>query len=1797
MKSLKSWMYKCAIAAVSVILAATPVFPAEAAGATNRLSAGTVLTSSVSDDGIRAGVTDSTYIEAPVSELPAEAAVTVTAAAYGNVVRYPFDGNAGSEDGLADAAVSGTPVYAEGRVGQAISLNGSDSYVTLPATLPPAAADEITVSAWVNWKGGKDWQRIFDFGNGTTQYMFLTPKTGNYMRFAVKNGGSEQSVQTAQLAAGQWVHVAVSLGGGKARLYVNGEQQAEANVSIKPSQIKPSLNYLGKSQFADPLFNGSLDEFRIYNYALNAAELQALYMSSSVDSAIAQARKIAAEGQRYYSDETWSRLLEVLEQAEGLRADPAAEQAALLAVAAELVAAMQNLAEPLPVFINNTGTELVHPAVSVAPQELLRVREHILNKEQPWYGYYTAFASSSFASKSYAIKNDKDPAADLSHLVPNYSYNNYSTSLFNNQMTQDATAAYYQAVMYFMTGDADYREKALRIVLLWGSLDPSLAKYVTDAHIQQGPPMYMMNAAAELLRYTSTGREELEWKEEYSQQYSDNFQKPALRLWMERNTNWLNQHQTSVMATLSSYVFMDSKADYERILEWATVNAGTTMPYQNGAIANAMFEFTVDSSGNELPEPVIAVKEMVRDQPHSFDNIEGLAVLAAIISAQGTLLDPVKGTASSDADGVDVYSFMNDRLIKGVNYYYKYNLGYDVPFNDGLNAPVSPDRRGRLGGREDYYYIYKYGKGYTDNNPDFQYVAEAMYRTREVYGLTVNDSWLYIPEAASGTAVPPVLAQENGGTVPYQLETRFTPFDSRIVRTGDAVRVEASTEGSLFAVYGMGIWRGGDLAVRIRSNAITTLALQGGTDKEPFASFRLPDTGGEWKYAVMNLSALSATAFQADSILYFRISGEPGDSIELDHVLLNSTTVKSPAFKGNTSTLGLDAYPSAQLLYDVSNAAANAGQSLTYGISGDDAGFLTDAEISVSSAGVLTGKLPASQPPGNYSFYVTVSNGTAIKLLEVTVTVASLYSDAIANAVSAYDPAKKYETAGYSLFRSKYDAALALISSGDEAARNTALLELKEAVQGLRLLNPLLDDGALDLTGIAAGAPDSASINMASLVDLYASGIPIRWIADEKQFTIDFGAGFKVKPDAFRLLPDAAFPARSEGAVILASNDYTNWVRISDDISEYTTSWFSYTVKNEYKDTGFRYFRLKDITAGVLNKDDYTEDQPFTVADLHIFGERYETAGVVRDISLKVLNTVPVQDTLPVPPRAVIGDKVVLSFSADEPIGNIQAAIQGEPVQVTDHQNGSYTAEYTVSAGTKPGYAAISLDYTLADGTPADTVYSYPDSYTAGANNTLVSRIILVSNTANEINAAAEAYITGSDNTLDAGEIPLLFDGKISTFPDVRAGGGGYGTYTLDFGAKDSSKRVQLDHIEILNRNGFPARASGVNVSASADGVTWITVSESSKNYSYDTWQPIRVLDRYKDAGFRYLRINGGNWYGNISELRLFGQTGTDLASYDPVYTITTTANDPAAGTTIVYVNPNGLPPAPQPSGNEGSVLTVHGDLTAVTVLAVPAPGYEFVKWVEPVSFYGLSAGYLWTEYPLFNLTTYAGGYLGGVKSYNVTRDWNLQAVFRKTGGAGPSEPAAAPGKPVLSDNNGHDTGLKDGSYTVTMNLWWGENGTAFKLYENGKLISTQELKSSSPQAQTAKAEISGRTNGTYTYVGELINSYGSVKSDPLTVSVTDAAPGKPVLSHDNWDSDGSYSITMNLWWGTNASEYRLYENGRLVDSQKLSEATPAAQTAVTVLSEKAAGVYEYRAVLVNAAGETESGTISVVVK
>ncbi|HET7734129.1 MAG TPA: LamG-like jellyroll fold domain-containing protein, partial [Paludibacter sp.] len=190
------------------------------------------------------------------------------------VANLRFDGTKqDSTINLNHSASYGGTSFVAGKVGQAIALNGSTGFVQLPANV--ANGQEITIAAWVYWNGITSWQRIFDFGNDQNQYMFLSPRSGSgVMRFGIKNGGTEQGLTAAVLPYVKWTHVAVTLGATGARMFVNGLQVAESNtVTIRPSDFKPVLNYIGRSQFSDPLFNGSVDDFRVYNYALSANEI------------------------------------------------------------------------------------------------------------------------------------------------------------------------------------------------------------------------------------------------------------------------------------------------------------------------------------------------------------------------------------------------------------------------------------------------------------------------------------------------------------------------------------------------------------------------------------------------------------------------------------------------------------------------------------------------------------------------------------------------------------------------------------------------------------------------------------------------------------------------------------------------------------------------------------------------------------------------------------------------------------------------------------------------------------------------------------------------------------------------------------------------------------------------------------------------------------------------------------------------------------------------------------------------------------------------------------------------------------------------------------------------------------------------------------------------------------------------------------------------------------------------------------------------------------------------------------
>jgi hypothetical protein len=201
----------------------------------------------------------------------------------GLVLGYHFDETSGTD--LADfsganknaAAVTGASPVA-GKKADAISLDGSVGYVSLPENVLRTVTD-FTVATWVKIDKARNWQRIFDFGNDTDNYMMLAAaSTGSSMRFSQRvAGGTEQIVDGAVIPQGTWTHVAVTRKGSTVTLYMDGSPVGSGSVvGYLPADNATKNNWLGKSQYPDFPLQGALDDFRIYARALRAAEVEAL---------------------------------------------------------------------------------------------------------------------------------------------------------------------------------------------------------------------------------------------------------------------------------------------------------------------------------------------------------------------------------------------------------------------------------------------------------------------------------------------------------------------------------------------------------------------------------------------------------------------------------------------------------------------------------------------------------------------------------------------------------------------------------------------------------------------------------------------------------------------------------------------------------------------------------------------------------------------------------------------------------------------------------------------------------------------------------------------------------------------------------------------------------------------------------------------------------------------------------------------------------------------------------------------------------------------------------------------------------------------------------------------------------------------------------------------------------------------------------------------------------------------------------------------------------------------------------
>jgi hypothetical protein len=199
----------------------------------------------------------------------------------GLIAYYPLDGNANDASGNNHngVVVGATPCNDRfGKANSALSFNGVDNYISFES-VPLKKLDNCSLSAWINPASinqdsmavclGSDDGRI---GNGFEFGVSGGNRLGNHLYGIL---GSVAWVDSGYVfpSPNAWYHVVMLRADGVTKFYVNGIQTANTE-SGRP--FVPKAFTIG-SATGIRFFNGMIDDVRIYNRALSAAEIQAIY--------------------------------------------------------------------------------------------------------------------------------------------------------------------------------------------------------------------------------------------------------------------------------------------------------------------------------------------------------------------------------------------------------------------------------------------------------------------------------------------------------------------------------------------------------------------------------------------------------------------------------------------------------------------------------------------------------------------------------------------------------------------------------------------------------------------------------------------------------------------------------------------------------------------------------------------------------------------------------------------------------------------------------------------------------------------------------------------------------------------------------------------------------------------------------------------------------------------------------------------------------------------------------------------------------------------------------------------------------------------------------------------------------------------------------------------------------------------------------------------------------------------------------------------------------------------------------
>jgi hypothetical protein len=196
----------------------------------------------------------------------------------GIVSWWPGDGNTNDVVGSNNGTLVGGATYGTGMVNQAFSFPSAGAYFQAPANGLPTGNSDRTMELWVYINAFVTTEAVFSaygvFGvSNEAYYLGATSSNGAVFFTQWGLGISGPSLQT-----GTWYHVAVTNVGNSATLYLNGTPVASGTLPINtPTGASFYMGSVPSPYGATRQLNGVTDEATVYNRALSAAEIRAIY--------------------------------------------------------------------------------------------------------------------------------------------------------------------------------------------------------------------------------------------------------------------------------------------------------------------------------------------------------------------------------------------------------------------------------------------------------------------------------------------------------------------------------------------------------------------------------------------------------------------------------------------------------------------------------------------------------------------------------------------------------------------------------------------------------------------------------------------------------------------------------------------------------------------------------------------------------------------------------------------------------------------------------------------------------------------------------------------------------------------------------------------------------------------------------------------------------------------------------------------------------------------------------------------------------------------------------------------------------------------------------------------------------------------------------------------------------------------------------------------------------------------------------------------------------------------------------